>query len=166
MQLAKDSCLRPGETDDSKSPDFQITLEESVIGGLRGVLGESGLQMVLRLYPLPSLSSDPVRFHRAMVEIFKEEGANIIESEIARRLLEKSAKIASGRVQHQWFTLKAFGRRKGQVSADEKKVLKRFVALASLPRDHEPVSPISPGLRSNSSSIELTSLRFAAAFKK
>jgi hypothetical protein len=161
--------LRPGEASNPTNPDFQATLEASVLEGLRYVLGESGLQMVLRMHPLPSLSSNPAEFHEAMVDIFKEGGAQIIEREIARRLLQKTA-MQEGREQphHHWFTITALGgSSRGKVSSSERRVLKRFVALASLPNDHRVESASSsPFIVPASNSIELTSLRFAAAFKK
>ncbi len=150
--------------------DFQAVLDKSIEDGLRHVLGESGLQMVLRLHPLPTLSTDPARFHEAMQSIFMENGAAIIEREIARRLLQNAGRERTdGRAHRPWFVVADFGARpSGRASKTEKRVLRKFVALASLPHSHltGSISLRTRGPRGEASSIELTSLRFADAFKK
>ncbi len=169
MQPAKDLDLEPGVRKKSGAPDFQVVLEQSVTEGLRQVVGESGLQMLLSLHPLPSLAADPLRFHQAMTEIFQERGAHIIECEIARILLRNTAdQVGKDRPHHRWSGLVALaGAPNHSVTSNEKKILKRFVELATLPSDGAHRSElVSHHNRQLEASIELTSQRFAAAFKK
>ncbi len=126
--------------------------------------------MVLSHYPLNELSTDPIAFHDFLKGIFMENGSAIIEREIARRLLDG---VANGRVGrgglHLGWLAAATSTPKGpgRALAKEKKILRQFVALATLPRGHQTAANLVPiEGTSRASSIELTSLRFADAFKK
>ena len=141
-------------------------LEESIVEGLRYVLGESGLQVVLRQRPLQVLASDPTEFHEALTSIFKEAGAAIIEKEIARRLLDKAG-TKEDQLHRSWLStviIRAGAARR--VSQAEKKALRQYVALADLPRAHGAEVSASRHGMGMAKSIELTSLAFADAFKK
>src|ERR1700688_3678668 len=81
--------LEPEPRDGVKRPEFEAIVEQSIDEGLRNVLGESGVKMFLSNHPLDRLSADPVTLHDALKEIFMENGAAVIEREIARRLLDK-----------------------------------------------------------------------------
>lgn len=144
---------------------FQTLLDQSVEEGLRYVLGESGLQMVLALYPLEDLSKDPGEFHLAMASIFKPRGAAMIEQEIARRLLDLAGdqRMGAGRKGHRWLSsLRTGERRSGTISASDMKTLRRFAALASLPEGDEEGGPALPASRRQPG---VRYARFAAAFK-
>jgi len=110
-------------------------IEQSIQEGIRHVLGESGLEMVLNLHPLSVLSADPAGFHEFLKGIFKDDGAAIIEIEIANRLLEK---VGNGRAREGSSFLSrlgaAFSRAKssGGVPAREKDALRQFLALESV----------------------------------
>lgn len=157
--------MRPVRRDEESTTGSQQVLDKSIEEGLRRVLGDSGLKMVLSIHPLGTISSDPARFHQAMKEIFMERGAAIIEAEIARRLLQ-NARREQGRGRRSWFGSQ---RRKPsrRVSADDKAVLRRFLTLAALNQGHLSGPALNDArLTGTVSSFELTSLRFADAFKK
>jgi hypothetical protein len=169
MKAENGTGLEPGRRDGEGRPEFQGILDRSIEEGLRSVLGESGVQMVLSLHPLSSISADPARFHEAMRDIFLDNGAAIIEREIARRLLLSAGRErAKGRAHRSWLSATSFGSRSSaRVSDREKRVLRKFVALASLPQGHRPETLTNQAWKlGRASSIELTSSRFAAAFKK
>ena len=75
----------PGER--SGQPEFDAVLEKGIEDGLRHVLGESGLQLVLSLSPLKHISTDPMLFHKILRDVFMESGAVVIEREVAKALL-------------------------------------------------------------------------------
>jgi hypothetical protein len=163
--------LSPEPERGPERPEFEILLEQSIEDGLREVLGQSGLQMVVRLCPLDRLSTDPAAFHEALKAIFMENGAVIIEREIARRLLDRLGAdwAGEGRLHRWWVANGSSSSAKGPqgASAREKKVLREFVALSALPRGHstEGAPRHAEGAR-EAISLELTSIRFGAAFKK
>jgi hypothetical protein len=135
-------------------PEAGAVLERSIEEGLRHVLGESGLQLVLSLYPLKRISTDPVMFHKILRDVFNENGAVVIEREVATRLLanignETPPEAGTGTP---W--------RAAQVSKREKEVLLKFLALESLSRGGLGSPKPEPG------PIDLTAARFAHAFKK
>jgi hypothetical protein len=163
--------LTPGQEGGHKSPEFEEVLKRSIEDGLREILGQSGLQMLLSHFPLNRLPTDPVVFHETLKGIFMENGASVIEREIARRLLDRMGgeRPGEGRLHRWWLATAAAlsAERPGEASASEKKVLRQFMTLSSLPKGHL----TSPGLRGTggaitASSLELTSMRFASAFKK
>ena len=161
--------MTPGPEGGQKRPEFEAILEQSIEGGLREVLGESGFQMVQSHYPLNHLSTDPVTFHKVLKDIFMENGAAIIEREIARKLLDKVGPVGTGGGRlHRWLATAASSTKgPGRASAREKEVLRQFVALATLPRSHPSRAMLDEGAgASEATSIELTSTRFASAFKK
>lgn len=126
--------------------------------------------MVLSQHPLTELSADPLRFHEALKGIFLENGAAVIEREIARRLLDKvgSSQDGARRSRHSWLrAARSSAKGKGAATAKERKVLRQFLALALLPKGH-PMGAGPDATRGaiRASSIELTSLKFASAFKK
>jgi hypothetical protein len=162
--------LERGTQNGAKRPESDAILKLSIEEGLRNLLGESGLRMVLSLYPLDGPSIDPVGFHDVLKGIFMEEGAAILEQEIARRLLEKVGRKGGGgtRSRLSWMmpaSSDANGSR--TVSEKDKEVLRQFVASASFPKSYRMEAELD-GIRSGkrSSTIEQTSLRFASAFKK
>jgi hypothetical protein len=137
---------------------------------LREVLGQSGLQMVLSHYPLNRLSTDPEAFHEVLKGIFMENGAAIIEREIGRRLLDRMGThmAGEGRIHRWWLATAALSTKgSGGASAREKNVLRQFVALSTRPKGHPSAAKLGEaGGASGASSIDLTSMRFASAFKK
>ncbi len=150
-----------------KRPELEELLEQSIEDGLREVLGPSGLQMVLSHYPMARLSTEPEAFHEVLEGIFMENGAAIIEREIGRRLLDRMGadKAGEGRLHRWWLATAALSKKgPGQASAREKKVLRQFVALSTLPKSHSAGAKL--GDASGTTSIDLTSARFASAFKK
>lgn len=151
------------ERAEQKRPEFEEMLEQSVEEGVGAILGQSGLQMLLRLCPLDRLASDPMAFHEVLKGIFMQSGAVVIEREVARRLLDRVAKArpVSGRVHRWWLTgaISSAGGA-GRTSAGERRVLEQYAALAALPAGHS--SQVAGG----TASIEITSTRFASAFKK
>ena len=148
---------RPGQ------PEFDAVLRRSVEDGLRHVLGESGLQLVLSLYPIERISADPVALHEALKDIFMASGAAIIEREVARRLLEAVGNQANSDGGHRRSWLAAatsHEKSAGRVSRKEKEVLRQFLALESLARGgHMRGKP-------DEIPIEMTAANFAFAFKK
>lgn len=155
--------MEPRKGERPKQPEFEAFLEQSIEGGLRHVLGQSGLQMVLSQYPLDRISKDPAVFHKVLKDIFMETGAAIIEREVARRLLENVGNEleATGRSGHRWLaTASSNGKGAVRVSKKEKEVLRQFLAPESLPEGR----PTRGGLEETP--IELTATRFAHAFKK
>ncbi len=146
----------------SGRPEYEAILERSIADGLRNVLGDSGLQMVLTQYPLERISADPIVFHEAMKDIFMESGAAIIEREVARRLLDSvgNGGKLGGRSHLSWLAAASKGDVRGRVSKREKEVLRRFLALESLSTGRGPKG------RGEAPTIDLTAATFAFAFKK
>ncbi len=159
--------MQPGTTTGAKAADFQQVLNRSIEQGLRNILGESGTQMVLSVHPLDSISTDFERFHKAMRAIFKDTGAIIIEREIARILLEN---VGNERNRQGWWlrmwplTSSSTGTTVGRASEKEKRLLRRFLALESIPGGHS-ADPERLG-EYGEGPIELTAINFAYAFKK
>lgn len=156
--------------DGRKRNQLQAILGQSIEDGLREVLGQSGLQMVLSHAPIDRLAADPAVLHDVLKSIFGEGGSAIIEREISRKLLDKVGIewAGLGRLHRWWFSATALGaNRPGRASAREKEVLRHFVALSAFPKDHSN-GGLADGttLRSRGPSLELTSLRFADAFKR
>jgi hypothetical protein len=119
--------------------------------------------LVLSLYPLKQISTDPARFHKILREVFQESGAVIIEREVARRLLESvgNEMTAEGSSRRSWLaTASSKGRDSGRVSKKEKEVLRQFLEPESFPTGH--AKTLKPG----ATQIDLTVAQFARAFKK
>jgi hypothetical protein len=145
-------------------------IEQSIQEGIRHVLGESGLEMVLSFRPLSHLSTDPAGFHEFLKGIFRDDGAAIIEIEIARRLMEKvgDARGREGRSFLSWLGA-AFSRAKssGGVASREKDALGQFLAFESVRQSRSAEAKLGARRFTNSGrSFELTASRFAFAFKK
>jgi len=126
--------------------------------------------MVLSLHPLNELSADPAGFHEFLKGIFKEDGAAIIEIEIASRLLEK---VGHGRaVEGRSFLSRlgtAFSRAKssGGVAAREKDALRQFMAFQSVRKGRSGGEVLGFHRRTNNSgSFQLKGSLFAFANKK
>jgi hypothetical protein len=144
-------------------------VEQSIQEGIRHVLGESGLAMVLSLHPLSRVSSDPLRFHELLIGIFREDGAAIIEMEIATRLLEKFG--SDGGEQGRSFLSRlaaTFSRAKssGGASTREGDAFRQFLALESVRKSRS--AEDGPGARrwtNRSRSFELVSPGSVLAFK-
>src|SRR5579863_787724 len=66
-------------------------LEECIADGLREVTGEAGYGLVSKLHPLDAAAADPRKLHEVLVSVFKEQGAVVIEREIAKQLLDRLA---------------------------------------------------------------------------
>jgi hypothetical protein len=153
--------------DDKRRAESTAVLERSIQDGLRYVIGESGLEMILKDHPLETLSSDVAGFHAVLVEIFKENGAALIEREIAGRLLDGAGRQRgpSGLPGHS-SGLSSAGR-PPRMSRDDARALRQLVQLAIAPRGRHGGSSQSILVgEGTSSSIETTSLAFADAFKK
>lgn len=152
--------MKPDSEGEGRRPSFEAAIEKSIEEGLQAILGQSGLQMVLSLHPLDSLASDPARFHEVLKGIFMSSGAAIIEREIARRLVSC---LGEGFPRQRWLTNSNVLRRG---SNREKELVRRFVALGAEPEGYRVDLELNAAGRTRSSAIELTSLRFASAFKK
>jgi len=121
----------------------------------------------LSQHPIETLSSDAAAFHAFLVSIFMENGAAILEREIARRMLDKARKEYRLPRLSWRASITVGGDRSRRVTLEEMRSLRQFVALASLPRDHRSrPTPDLAGSEGMTTSIEYTSLAFADAFKK
>jgi hypothetical protein len=155
--------LEPERNASPEQPEFDEILERSVEEGLRNILGESGMQLVVTLYPLNRISSDPVALHEALKDIFMASGAEIIEREVARKLLETigSGRDEESRHRRSWLAAAASNwKSSGNASKREKEVLRQFLALESLSRGGHAKA------RLEETPIEMTVANFARAFKK
>jgi hypothetical protein len=155
--------MKPERGAHPEQPQFDAILGRSVEDGLRQVLGESGLQLVLSLYPLDRISGDPAVLHEALKDIFMASGAVIIEREIAKRLVERMGNQAEGEgpQSRSWLAgLAVHLRSPGGASKREKEVLRQFLALESLERGAHANG------RLEETPIEMTAANFAYAFKK
>lgn len=144
-------------------PAYQPILAQCIAEGLQSILGESGSQMVLRLHSIQSLSNDADTFHAAMAAIFREEGARVLEREVGARLLERMPAGGRGGFLGRRRRQKPLGATRSGVSSAERDLLKRFLSVA-FEESSPTVDPIPVGF--GRGSIAMTSLRFAAAFKK
>jgi hypothetical protein len=146
-----------------KQPEFEAVLEKSIQEGLLHILGQSGMQMVLSKCPLGQISADPEAFHDFLEAIFMEQGALMIEREVAHRLLDAlgSETKVEGSWRRSWLAIgTSHGKTSGRVSKDQKEVLRQFLALEALPMGHEKKG------KAEALSIELTAASFAYAFRK
>jgi hypothetical protein len=162
--------LEPGRQNSTSHTEHQAIVEQSIQEGIRHILGESGLQMVLSFRPISHLSKDPAGFHEFLKGIFRDDGAAIIETEIARRLLEKvgSGRGREGRSFLSWLgaTLSR-AKSSGGVSSREKDALGQFLALESVRKSSSAETKLGARRWANGArSFELTASRFAFAFKK
>jgi hypothetical protein len=151
------------------SPEHQAILEQSIQEGIRHVLGESGLEMVLSLHPLSHLSADPVAFHGFLKGIFMDDGAAIIEIEIASRLLDKvgNSRGREGRSFLSWLGA-TFSRARspGAGSARENDALRQFLALESVRKSRSSEDKLGAHCWTNRGrSLELTVSRFPFPLK-
>ena len=123
----------------------QRVIEECIEQGLLQVLGESGLQMVLRFCPMATAAVNPARLDQELKKVFMDEGAAVIMREIATRLLEKvsqddaekhSAHFPTfGYNKGSWFPTRGYGSaNSARLSKSQRKTIDAFVALASQPR--------------------------------
>jgi hypothetical protein len=155
--------LEPERRERTKQLDFDGILEQSIEDGLLHVCGQSGLQLVLSLYPLKQISTDHAMFHNILREVFQETGAIIIEREVARRLLESvgNEMAAEGSSRRPWLaTAGSKGRERGPSSKKEREVLRQFLELEPFSKGH--ARNAKPG----ETPIDLTVAQFAQAFKK
>jgi hypothetical protein len=155
--------LEPERRGRPKQPELDIILEQSIEDGLRHVAGQSGLQLVLSLYPLKQISTDPAMFHKVLRDVFKESGAVIIEREVARILLERvgdDMTVDGDSRRSRLATASSKGKESGRVSKKEKEVLREFLELQPLQKSH--ARKEKPG----AAPIDLTVAQFAYAFKK
>jgi len=155
--------LGPERDEPQGQPEFDAVLQRSVEDGLRHVLGESGLQLVLSLYPIERIATDPVALHEALKDIFMASGAAIIEREVARRLLEIVGNQANseGRHRRSWLAAAtSHEKSSGRVSKREKELLRQFLSLESLARGGHVKGKLEE------TPIEMTAANFAFAFKK
>ncbi len=154
--------LGPERGERPRQLEFDAILEKSIEEGLRNILGQSGLQLVLSLYPLKRISTDPAMFHEILSEVFQESGAALIEREVAGRLLQNvgNGMDVRGASRRSWLAAASGGREFGRASKREKEVLRQFLALESLADGH------ARKARPEEARIDLTAARFAFAFKK
>jgi hypothetical protein len=156
--------LKPDSEGEGRRPSFEAAIEKSIEEGLQAILGQSGLQMVLSLHPLDSLSSDPARFHEVLKGIFMSSGAAIIERETARRLV---GHLGGGLPRQSWLASAAWNANPlRRASKREKKLIREFVELASEPEGYLMELDLKAPGRTRAGGVELTSLTFASAFKK
>jgi len=159
---AKALQLEPERGERPRQPELDAILEESIQEGLRNILGQSGLQLVLSLLPQGRISTDPAMFHQILSKVFQESGTAIIEREVAGRLLANvgKAREVEGASRRSWFTAASRGRESDRASKKEKEVLRQFLALESLAEGR------AGKARPEMTQIDLTAARFAFAFKK
>ncbi len=143
--------------------ELEAILREGIQDGLRSVLGQSGLQMVLKECPLELITAEPARFHEFLKGIFMEGGALVIEREIGRRLLQRLGDEfdPARHSRHRWLVA-ATTRNNGsaRVSKEEREVLRRFLSPEPLPKER--IGRANVG----AAPIEVTAASFARAFKK
>jgi len=161
-KAAKELQLGPERGERPRQLEFDAILEKSIEEGLRNILGQSGLQLVLSLHPLRRISTDPLMFHAVLTEVFQESGAALIEREVAGRLLANvgDANYAGRGSLRSWLTAASRGREPHRGSKKEKGVLTQFLALEALADGH------AEKARPEEAQIDLTAARFAFAFKK
>jgi hypothetical protein len=125
--------------------------------------------MVLSLHPLSVLSADPAGFHEFLKGIFKDDGAAIIEIEIASRLLEK---VGNGRASEGSSLLSrlgaAFSRKSSAgVRARENDALRQFLALESVRKSRRAEAKVGAHRWTNKGrSFQLTGSPLVFANKK
>jgi hypothetical protein len=78
----------PNRALQQNKPSFDTLVIESVRSGLTFTLGDAGMMVLLKRFELNEIAQDPKRFHILLVRVFKEQGASVIEREIARELFE------------------------------------------------------------------------------
>ena len=66
--------------------DFDFIFCQSVLGGLKSILGEDGKRAVVKNYNLLRLIDYPEYVHHVLVSIFKEDGAAVLETAILNEL--------------------------------------------------------------------------------
>jgi len=154
--------LEPDRQERPRQPEFDAILEKSIEEGLRNILGQSGFQLVLSLYPLRRISADPAMFHEILSGVFQETGAALIEREVAGRLLQNvgNGMDVGGASRLSWLTAASRRKESDRVSKREKEVLRQFLAPESLTEGR------ARKARPEVTQIDLTAARFAFAFKK
>jgi hypothetical protein len=65
---------------------FDSMVKESVRQGLSYTLGTNGYDVIQRRLNLEASVNQPGKLHNALVSIFQEPGASVLEREIIRRL--------------------------------------------------------------------------------
>lgn len=69
--------------------DFDFIFCQSVLGGLRSILGEDGKRAVVKNYNLLRLIDYPEYVHHVLVSVFQEGGASVLEGAILSELLAR-----------------------------------------------------------------------------
>jgi len=147
-------------------------LVTSIGEGLRGVLGESGFQMISRRCPPDLFASDPRKLHQLLVGIFATEGAVVIERVITRALLDKlgsNDRAEAGAIRgSSGPELESRKRTRGEGDDFETSLIRRFAAVAELPSGQERASlqQVITGGRRARESIESTAASFVDAVAK
>ena len=75
-------------TKQENKPGFESLVIESVQSGLKFTLGDAGMEVILKGIELSEIAEDPMKFHTLLARVFQEQGASVIEREIARELFE------------------------------------------------------------------------------
>lgn len=66
--------------------DFDFIFCQSVLGGLKSILGEDGKKAVVKNYNLLLLIDYPEYVHHVLVSVFEESGAEVLERAILNEL--------------------------------------------------------------------------------
>ena len=69
--------------------DFDFIFCQSVLGGLRSILGEDGKRAVVKNYNLLRLIDYPEYVHHVLVSVFEEAGAAVLERAILSELFAR-----------------------------------------------------------------------------
>lgn len=69
--------------------DFDFIFCQSVLGGLRSILGEDGKRAVVKNYNLLRLIDYPEYVHHVLVSVFEESGATVLEGAILNELFAR-----------------------------------------------------------------------------
>jgi hypothetical protein len=75
--------------DEDQEKSFSKIVRESTEEGLANVIGKSGSQAVIINFGLRDRAMDPLRFHEAMVKVFRESSAVLLEKAIIKEVCLK-----------------------------------------------------------------------------
>lgn len=85
---SRDVMIRADERSPEKKAELTDTLKESILEGMRDVLGEGGMRAALFHLQLVQYASDPRTFHGNLHVVFKD-GAIILEKIIVKELYRR-----------------------------------------------------------------------------
>ena len=150
-------------------------LERSIEEGLRSVVGQSGVEMILRLGSVEPFAADPRKLHELLVSIFADQGALTIERAIVGTLMDKLGKADKSGVGSMPNQLLNSGLDPRSLNTDgdfehEMKVFRRFAETVDLPGAHSihltTLRVVINGSKRARDSMGTTASIFADAFVK